>query len=521
MRVRPAALFLGTMCAMPRYALLALFLFCLAPQLPAQTPPVAITGINVVDVVRGEIHYGQTVIIANGIIEAVGPPGQVAIPAAAVRIHGDGRYLLPGLWDMHVHLRGDQKNPSLRLVEENAALLDLFLPNGIVGIREMGGDLADEVIQWREEIRAGKRTGPRILTAGRKIDREPPFWSGSLGVKTPAEAREAVRQVKQNGADFVKIYFNDLSPEVLRALVEEAHKLNLKLTGHKPVNMSIQEFVESGMDGMEHAQYLPAADRDEYERFARDRDRRRNTPWAMDGVETAARLLAMEDNKQSEIVYRRMAEKQFWVTPTLAIGAHSSESGNRDYESDARKRYIFPGIWTTWDPKLGFRTPPQGRALELLGISLKRRSEATLAAHKAGVPMGFAQITPLSFAAQQGDAVVTERLIRHGVPIEEQDRDCITALDWAAMGDRTDTVKALIKLGANINHVDKYGMTPLHHAVRIYSGSTRTLEALLAAGPNLKVRTPHGETARELAARYGHSEFCAILDRHGEKLAAR
>lgn len=259
-------------------------IFCLASQLPAQAPRTAITGINVVDVVRGEIHSGQTVIIANGLIEAAGPSGGVDIPAAAVRLPGDGRYLMPGLWDMHVHLRSDQKAPSIRLVEKNAALLDLFLPNGIVGIREMGGDLADEVVQWREEIRSGKRTGPRILTAGRKIDQEPPTWSGSLGLKTPADAREAVRQLKQSGADFVKAYFSKVSSEVLCAVIDEAHKLNLRLTGHKPVNMSIQEFVESGMDGMEHAMYLPAKDRDEYERFARERDRRRDTPLAMDGV---------------------------------------------------------------------------------------------------------------------------------------------------------------------------------------------------------------------------------------------
>src|SRR5713101_2727786 len=376
------------MSGMPRYPVPAFSLiFCLASQLPAQAPRMAITGINVVDVVRGEIHAGQTVIIANGLIEAVGPSDSVNVPAAAVRIPGDGRYLMPGLWDMHVHLRSDQKTPSVRLVEENAALLDLFLPNGIVGIREMGGDLADEVVHWREEIRSGKRVGPRILTAGRKIDNEPPFWAGSLGVKTPAEGREAVRQVKQSGADFVKAYFNNISSEVLGAVIDEAHKLNLKLTGHKPINMSIQEFVESRMDGMEHARTLPAADSDEYDRFARERDRRRNSPWAMDAVEFGARILAMEDNKQSEIVYRRMAEKQFWVTPTLAVMAHLLESDTRDYESDARKRFIFPGIWATWDPKLGFSTPPQGRALELWGISLKRWQEATLAAHKTGVPM--------------------------------------------------------------------------------------------------------------------------------------
>lgn len=68
----------------------------------------------------------------------------------------------------------------------------------------MGGDLADEVMQWRNEISAGTRPGPRILTAGRKLDNDPLAWAGSIGVKTVVEAREAVRRFKQSGADFVK-----------------------------------------------------------------------------------------------------------------------------------------------------------------------------------------------------------------------------------------------------------------------------------------------------------------------------
>src|SRR5258705_4214741 len=100
------------MSGMPRHPVPAFSLiFCLASQLPAQAPRTAITGINVVDVVRGEIHSGQTVIIADGLIEAAGPSGSTDIPAAAVRIAGDGRYLMPGLWDMHVHLRSDRKAP--------------------------------------------------------------------------------------------------------------------------------------------------------------------------------------------------------------------------------------------------------------------------------------------------------------------------------------------------------------------------------------------------------------------------
>jgi imidazolonepropionase-like amidohydrolase len=360
---------------------------CLTSILSSQPSTTAIVDINVVDVVRGQIHYGQTVVITGGRIQAIVPSGNAQIPAGALRVPGEGRYLMPGMWDMHVHLRSDRKNPTVRMTDENAALLDLFLPNGIVGIREMGGDLSDKVLQWRDEIAAGKRTGPRILTAGRKIDQEPPAWPGSLGVKTEEEAREAVRQMKQSGADFVKIYFSDVSPEVLHAVIDEAHKLHLRVTGHKPRSMSIQEFIETGADGMEHAEYLPAAEREEYDRFAQERAHRRDTPWAMDAVETRARLLAMEDSKQSEAVYRRMAEKQFWVTPTLTVYEHEIEQASRDYEQDARKRYIFPSIWASWDAKSGARTTLQGRALELLKLSFKRWQDDTLAAHKAGVPM--------------------------------------------------------------------------------------------------------------------------------------
>ena len=362
-------------------------MLCLALRLASQTPVTAITNINVIDVIRGEIRYSQTVVIAGGRIEAIVPSGDAQIPAGALRVPGEGRYLMPGLWDMHVHLRGDQKDPTLRMAEDNAALLDLFLPNGITGIREMGGDLGEEVLQWRGEIAAGKRIGPRILTAGRKIDQEPPFWAGSLGVKTEAEAREAVRQVKQSGADFVKIYFNEVSPQVLHAVIDEAHKLRLRVTGHKPANLSIQEFVETRTDGMEHAQYLPATERDDYDRLVKDRARRRGTQWAMDVAESESRLLAMEDKGQSDMVYRRMAEKQFWVTPTLTVTEHGLEQASRDYEQDARKRYFFPAIWETWDAKSGFRTPPQGRALNIRMASFKRWQDATLAAHKAGVPM--------------------------------------------------------------------------------------------------------------------------------------
>jgi len=369
---------------------LALFLLSslLSPLcLPAQTPPQAIVNVNIIDVIRGQVIPAQTVLLANGHIAALGPATAIAIPAGTHRIPGDGRYLIPGLWDMHVHLRSDQAKPAARLIEENAAMLDLFLPNGVTGIREMGGDLSDEVLQWRDQIRAGTRPGPRILTAGRKIDNEPPAWAGSLGVATPDEARQAVRQMKQAGADFIKVYFRRTTSEILRAVVDEAHASRLKVTGHQPLNLSVQEFFDSGIDGMEHSQYLVATNRDDYDRMTRESTAREGKPWSMDNAEMAARLLAMEDAAETTQIHRRMAEKGFWVTPTLTVYDHTLENGAHEYDSDPRKRYIPQPIWATWDPKTSFRRPLPARTLAIREASVKRWDALALAAHKAGVPM--------------------------------------------------------------------------------------------------------------------------------------
>jgi len=362
---------------------------CLAPRAFAQTPaPLAVVDVNVVDVVNGETRTHQTVLILNGRIAAAGSTDAVGIPALAIRIPGEGRFLIPGLWDMHIHLRSNQVAPDFPLVDENAALLDLFLPNGVVGVREMGGDLADSVFRWRDEIRSGKRTGPRILTAGRKIDNEPPSWNGSLSVKSPDAAREAVRQLKQSGADFIKVYFSNIPPEVLRAVVEEAHKNGLKVVGHLANNIPIQTALDIGQDGIEHAQYLIAAKPGDSEQLGREAAARRDTPLALVPGERSARLLYLEDAKEEERVYQTMAQKQIWVTPTLTVSIRTGqELGERDFESDDRKRFVLPAIWESWDQKLGRRKPVASAAREIAAEFNKRAQKAMLAAHKAGVPM--------------------------------------------------------------------------------------------------------------------------------------
>jgi predicted amidohydrolase YtcJ len=104
-------------------------------------------------------------------------------------VDGTGKYLIPGLWDMHVHMRGSIKGSTPNFAKENEAMLPLYLANGVTGVREMGGDLVDQVLQWRSEVKGGKRVAPRIATCGPKLDGAKPRFPGSIAITTPIFSR--------------------------------------------------------------------------------------------------------------------------------------------------------------------------------------------------------------------------------------------------------------------------------------------------------------------------------------------
>lgn len=359
----------------------------------------AIVDTNVVDVVGGTLRAHQTVIVHGEHIAEAAAANQVSVPNGVQRIPGEGLYIMPGLWDMHVHLRnGQPRTGGLRnvvgglrpLVEENAALLDLFLPNGVVGIREMGGDLATYVREWRDEIQAGKRVGPRIITAMRKVDKEPPSWPGSLAATTPEEAREAVRQMKRSGADFIKVYFSTTSREVLSAVCDEAHKLKLRVVGHWPENIPLQSVADIGQDGVEHAIGLFVYRADDFARMENEFAVRRKIPaLAPDFFEERSRLLFMLDRDAEIRTYEAMAAKHIWVTPTVtALRRGYIDIGVQDYTKDPRRRYAAPAVWNSWDAKQGGRqSAPEGPARDLASLILKEAEEALMRAYRAKVPM--------------------------------------------------------------------------------------------------------------------------------------
>lgn len=198
---------------------------------------VAITNVTLIDVTKGARQPGTTVITKGERIADIG--SRIRVPAGASRVDGTGRFLIPGLWDMHSH----NQMPG-------AESLDLYLVNGVVGTRDMGSDL-DFILRLRNRIRRGELDGPEIVAAGPILDDAPADWPFRRRVTNAQEARVAVRDLEKRGVDFIKVH-NYTPRDVFFAIAEEAPKLGLPFAGHIPLRVTMDEGATSGIKSIEH-----------------------------------------------------------------------------------------------------------------------------------------------------------------------------------------------------------------------------------------------------------------------------
>ena len=209
-----------------------------APQARLSQGTVVITHVSVVDVMTGRLLPDRTVLIQAGRIVRVGPTKAMIAPLGARRIEGKGRFLMPGLFDCHVHLN----NP-----EREARML---VANGVIFVRDMGG-VAAERFALRSRARRGDLFGLGIVCVGTILDGSPPYYGWSRACATPDEGRAAVREMKVAGADQIKVY-SLLRPEVHRAICAEAKRLGLPTVGHVPDTLTLEEAIAPGQQGVEH-----------------------------------------------------------------------------------------------------------------------------------------------------------------------------------------------------------------------------------------------------------------------------
>jgi imidazolonepropionase-like amidohydrolase len=345
-------------------------------QKPAVHDLLVIDNVNVVDVRNGAILAGQTVILNKDHIESVGPSKTAKYPRNANTINARGSYLIPGLWDMHVHLVFGDWFPDAAEIT-----LPLLIANGVTGVRDMGSELQD-VQNMRNEIEAGRMIGPRIFTAGPMLDGPKPRFPSSIAVSTPEDGRKAVDDLKDRGADFIKL--QSLIPrEAVFAIADEAKKQGIAFEGHVPDSVRASEMTERGMKSFEHLIGIfegSSPNEDEY----------------LKGGKTDGHFLASYDPQRAAALAAVLAKNQTWQCPTLVWERGGTLLDQTDFAKDTRAKYV-PASWknTTW--KRFTDEIKQGYATDDLAVRkrfVEKELEVVGLMHKAGVPFLAGTDTP-------------------------------------------------------------------------------------------------------------------------------
>ena len=183
-----------------------------------------IAHVTVIDVVNGQALPNMNVVVEGERIKQVGLASEGKIPKGAQVVDGAGKFLIPGLWDMHVHTFFGEQAPAGRDVT-----LPLFVANGITGVRDMGSNL-DEVLQARADIAAGRLLGPSMIVAGPMLDGPKTQFPASIAITTPEDGRRAVDMLVARGVDFIKIQ-SYVPREAYFAIVDECKKKNIVFVG--------------------------------------------------------------------------------------------------------------------------------------------------------------------------------------------------------------------------------------------------------------------------------------------------
>jgi len=247
------------------------------------------------------------------------------------------KYVMPGLWDMHVHFRGGDS-----LVEENMNLLPLFLSYGITSVRDAGGDITPSVMIWRDKIQNGTLDGPTIFTSGPKLDGSEPTWPGSIKVVNSKDIEKALDSLQLIGVDYVKMYDGSLSKDAFYGIIQAAEKRGMKTTGHMPLSADLMEAIDYGLDGTEHMYYTlkacsPLAD---------------SLTKLNIGYGMMDQILASYDPKLANKVFSKMSDKNVFITPTLYIGKTLSELLDVDHSKDSLLPYIGRGIQQSYQGRI-------------------------------------------------------------------------------------------------------------------------------------------------------------------------
>jgi imidazolonepropionase-like amidohydrolase len=295
--------------------------------------PIVITHVTVINPGTSSVLPNRTVVIIGNRFASLSDAATFQTPKNARVIDATGKFLIPGLWDMHVHSAFGDWFPGGRDI-----ILPLFIANGVIGVRDMGGDLP-VLQQWRKEIADGRIIGPRMVISGPMLDGYLPDgklrFPSSIPITTPASAAAAADTLKAQGVDFIKVQ-SVISHDAYLAAAAEAHKQGLPIVGHVPDKVRIKEVVEAGQKSIEHLMGIFEGCSTEEDKFIK-------------GEGNLKLLLTTQDQHRCDALVQLLAHSQTWQVPTLAWQRGGTFLDQLDWKHQPLDKYV-PAYWrdVTW-----------------------------------------------------------------------------------------------------------------------------------------------------------------------------
>ncbi len=308
-----------------------LFVALLTLQASAPEPATAFVGATVLPMDSERRLEDHTIVVREGRIVSVGPRASTPVPENARTIHASGRFLMPGLVDMHVHTWSEVDTP-------------MFLAYGVTTVRNLFGN--PQHLAWRAQIEKGERTGPSLITAGPILDGDPPVWPGSLVVTDAEKAAAAVQTHVDEGYDFIKVY-NRLPLEAYEAVVAKARLANLPIDGHTPDAVGYERVLAAGQRTVEHMSGIGLV----------VTAKAPGAGWAGDNAGWA-----QVDPERQALWVERSAAAGVWLCPTFVVFQKMVEPENIASElARGHMRYVAPFTREFWK-NMNARMTPEGRA---------------------------------------------------------------------------------------------------------------------------------------------------------------
>jgi len=314
------------------------FLLLLLPlQIFAQQNGILFKNVNVVDVKTGAIASNQNVLIGGNIIEKISSKN---IDAKAVTvIDGTGKFLIPGLCDMHVHTFRNAAD------KRKEYYFPLFIANGVTSVRDMWTKTPNMkyINEWREGVNNGTLVAPRFALVGTLVDGIPPVWPASDTIRTADEARAMVHTIRDSGLDFVKVY-GHLSREAYFAIADECKKIGFPFAGHVPDSVSLAEAIQSGQKTIEHLFGILSKWSDLSSNEAKFKSIKRGE-WT---PALRMELLKSFSEEKAIAMAKLMKKRGTWLCPTISVDESNMLAYDKKLIEDERLQYATEAERKSW-----------------------------------------------------------------------------------------------------------------------------------------------------------------------------